>query len=258
MKESPYRLGPSDANAWTVSDGEVDLIRPAPPPRRCRMAARRQNVTVDLHRSALLVIDMQNDFCAHGGWMDALGVDLGPVRRAIAPIAALLPALRAAGVPIVWLNWGNRPDRANLPPWLLRAGNPTGAGFGYGDEAPSGRGRILERGSWGAEVVEELAIAPGDVRVDKYRFSGFHDNELDGVLRNRAITTLLFAGTNTEVCVLATLMDAAFHGYDCILVEDACSTPAPATDTATVVRLVRELYGFTTTSTDVLEALRSP
>ena len=121
----------------------------------------------------------------------------------------------------------------------------TGDGFGYGDATPDGKGPILERGSWGAAVVDELAIEPGDVLVHKYRFSGFHDNELDSVLRNGAITTLLFTGTNTEVCVLATLMDAGFHGYDCILVEDACSTSSPAATTETVTRLVRDLYGFT-------------
>jgi nicotinamidase-related amidase len=93
------------------------------------------------------------------------------------------------------------------------------------------------------------------VLVHKYRFSGFHDNELDSVLRNRAITTLLFTGTNTEVCVLATLMDAGFLGYDCILVEDACSTSSPAASTETVTRLVRDLYGFTTTSEDIVNAL---
>ena len=187
--------------------------------------------------------------------MDAVGVDIEASRQAIEPLNALLPALREAGVTVLWVNWGNRPDRANLPPWIFHAGRPTGDGFGYGDTMPNGKGPILERGSWGAAVVEELAIEPGDVLVHKYRFSGFHDNELDSVLRNGAITTLLFTGTNTDVCVLATLMDASFHVYDCILVEDACSTSSPVAGTETVTRLVRDLYGFTTTSADIVNAL---
>lgn len=249
------RLGPTHENSWEVGKDEVDLVRPSAPPSRLRVAARPQTVVVDLNRTAVIVVDMQNDFCAPGGWMDAIGVDIEASRQAIEPLNALLPALREAGVTVLWVNWGNRPDRANLPPWIFRAGRPTGDGFGYGDTTPNGKGPILERGSWGAEVVDELAIEPDDVLVHKYRFSGFHDNELDSVLRNRAITTLLFTGTNTEVCVLATLMDAGFLGYDCILVEDACSTSSPAASTETVTRLVRDLYGFTTTSEDIVNAL---
>lgn len=250
------RLGPTPENSWNVGRDEVDLVRPSAPPRRLKIKAQPQTVVIDLVRTAVIVVDMQNDFCTPGGWMDAIGVDIEASRKAIEPLNNLLPVLRKAGVPVLWVNWGNRPDRANLPPWAFHTGRPTGEGFGYGDTTPDGKGPILERGSWGAAVVDELAVEPTDVPVHKYRFSGFHDNELDSVLRNRAITTLFFTGTNTEVCVLATFMGASFHGYDCIMVEDACSTPAPAASTEMVMRLVRDLYGFTTTSADIVNAVR--
>ena len=251
------RLGPSKINSWGVETDSVDLVRPASPPRRCAISAQPQNIVVDLNRTGVIVIDMQNDFCAAGGWFDAKGDDIEPMRRPIPVLNVLLPDLRDAGVTVLWLNWGNRADLANLPPSVFHAGKPAGEGFAYGDATPAGRGPILERDSWGAAVIDDLSVDPGDVVVLKSRFSGFADNELDSVLRNRAITTLVFTGINTDRCVLATLMDASFLGYDCIFVEDACATPSPAYCTDAVLYLMKQLYGFTTTSADIIEALHA-
>ena len=242
-------------NSWEVDEDTVDLVRPALPPRPCAIAAQPQNIVVDLNRTGVIVVDMQNDFCAAGGWFDAKGSEIEPMRRPIPVLNTLLPDLRGAGVTVFWVNWGNRADLANLPPSVFHAGKPAGQGFAYGDATPEGRGPILERDSWGAAVIDELSVEPGDVVVHKHRFSGFADNELDSVLRNRAITTLVFTGINTDRCVLATLMDASFLGYDCILVEDACATPSPAYCTDAVLFLMKQLYGFTTTSADIREAL---
>jgi biuret amidohydrolase len=89
---------------WTASAKEVDMAMPAAKPKPLRIAAQPQNITIDLKRTAMIVIDMQNDFCAKGGWVDSLGLDYTPDRRPIAPLQKLLPALRAAGVPIIWVN----------------------------------------------------------------------------------------------------------------------------------------------------------
>jgi len=250
------RLGPSDRNSWDVSEERVDLVRPVLPPHRCAFPAEPQDVVIDLNRTAAVVVDMQNDFCASGGWFHAKGNDIEPLRRPIPCLSTFLPELRRHGVSVIWVSWGNRPDLANVPPSVFHAGRPTGEGFGYGDKTPGGQDPILERDSWGAQIVADLAVAPEDLLVRKYRFSGFTDNELDSILRNRSITTLLFTGINTDRCVLATLMDASFLGYDCILVEDACSTPSPAYCTDAVMFLTRQLYGFTTTTTGVVEGLR--
>ena len=112
------RLG-TGAYAWKVSPSHVDLSMPAKEPLPATISAEPQNITIDLARSAMIVVDMQNDFCAPGGWVDWLGADLSPERAPIKPLQAILPALRANGVPIIWLNWGNRPDCKNLPPTIL-------------------------------------------------------------------------------------------------------------------------------------------
>jgi ureidoacrylate peracid hydrolase len=174
-----------------------------------------------------------------------------------APVAALestLPQLRAADVPVVWLNWGNRLDRANLPPGVRHVYDPDGAGTGIGDPLPNGS-RVLELGSWSAAVVDGLTVEPGDLHVAKYRMSGFPDTPLDSVLRNLRVDTLLFAGVNVDQCVLATLTDAAGLGYDVVLVEDLCGTTSPEFCTQATVYNVRQCFGFTTTSAELLAGL---
>jgi len=193
-------LGPCAGNAWRVSAEAVNLVRAPAAPRPVTVAARPKRVTFDLARTAVLVVDMQNDFCHPEGWLASIGVDVTPARRPIGPLAALLPVLRGAGVPVAWLNWGTRPDRLNLSPALRHVYDPEGTGRGIGDALP--RGRVLQAGSWSAQVVDELAPHPGDVRVDKHRMSGFWDTPLDSILRNLGAATLLLAGVNLDQCVL--------------------------------------------------------
>jgi nicotinamidase-related amidase len=248
-------LGSSPANRWLVSKDVVDTTRPAIAPRRVEIAAEPQRLAIDLARTAMLVIDMQNDFCHPDGWLASIGVDVTPARRPIAPLRALLPGLRAAGVPVIWVNWGNRPDRLNLSPSLLHVYKPTGEGVGLGDPLPGRGAPVLERGSWAAAVVDELAPVPGDVQVAKYRMSGFWDTELDSILRNLGTTTLLFAGVNADQCVLCTLQDANFLGYDCALVEDCTATTSPAFCWEATLYNVKTCFGFVTGSAALRTAL---
>jgi len=163
----PVVLGPSERNAWRVSGGQADLVRQPAPAMPARLQAEPKDCVIDLARTAMVVVDMQNDFCHPDGWLASIGVDVTPARAPIAPLARLLPALRSAKVPIVWVNWGNRPDRLNLSPALLHVYNPTGTGVGLGDRVPHTGAAVLEKDSWSAGVVDELAPAPADIRVDK-------------------------------------------------------------------------------------------
>jgi nicotinamidase-related amidase len=237
-------LGSSARNRWSVSETRANLVRQPASPRPITVQADGKLVTLDLARTAIIVVDMQNDFCHPGGWLAHLGVDIAPARTPIAPLRNLLPALRSHDVPVIWVNWGNRPDRLNLSPALLHVYKPSGAGVGLGDALPGSGARVLERGSWSAAIVDELAADPSDIQVAKYRMSGFQDTELDSILRNLGVTTLIFAGINADQCVLCTLQDANFRGYDCLLLEDCAATTSPDYCLAATIYNVRQCFGF--------------
>jgi nicotinamidase-related amidase len=258
MERKLIPLGSAPATQWRVSSDLVDMTRAAPPSRPLRVAAEPQHLVIDLGRTAIVVIDMQNDFCTKGGWLDHIGVDVTPNRRPIGPLRALLPALRAAGVRVIWLNWGNRPDRLNLSPSVLHVYKPSGEGVGLGDPLPGSGAPVLERGSWAAAVIDELAPPASDVRVDKYRMSGFWDTELDSILRNLGVTTLLFGGVNADQCVMWTLLDANCLGYDCVLVADGTATTSPDYCWQAALYNVKQCLGFVTESRALLGALAAP
>ena len=250
-----HPLGKGPTYHWKAGDTFVDMSMSLPEPRRVTIACEPQSVIVDLNRTALIVIDMQNDFCAKGGWVDHLGLDYTPDRAPIGPLQKLLPALRKSRVPIIWVNWGNRPDLLNMPPNQIHLYKPHGTGIGLGEPLPGSGAHVLEKDSWAAAVVDELKPVAGDVMVDKYRISGFWDTPLDSVLRNLGTRTILFAGVNTDQCVFCTLTDANFLGYGCVMIEDCCATTSPDFCTQASVWNVKKCYGFVTQSKMVVSAL---
>ena len=247
-------LGPNARDAWRVAPDHADMVRPARESLPAPLDAMPKPVTVDLARSAIVVVDMQNDFCHPKGWLASeIGIDVSPCRAPIAPLRRLLPAARAARVPIVFVNWGIRPDRANLSPALLHVYNGTGTMRGLGDPLRTTGDSVLTEGSWAAAVVEELTPEPGDIRVSKHRMSGFWDTPLDQILRRLDVTTLFFAGVNADQCVLHTLADANFLGFDTLMIEDATATSSPAYCLDATLYNVRQIFGFTVRS-DALHA----
>jgi nicotinamidase-related amidase len=252
-------LGDERRDHYRLGESAVDMTRPSPALRAVEIPAQPQNIIVDLGKCALIVVDMQNDFCSRGGWFDSLGVDVSPVRNIYEPIRRTAEVLRGRSVPIIWLNWGVRADRANLSPVTRYAFSRVGCGVGLGDPVKGQQPRtidakptgVLQQGAWGADVVDELAPACGDIRVDKHRISGFWDTPLDSVLRNLGVKTVFFAGINADHCVLATLMDANFHGYDTILIDDCTATGSPEFCLQATLHNVRFCFGFTVTSCDV-------
>ncbi|WP_331498343.1 isochorismatase family cysteine hydrolase [Pseudomonas sp.] len=123
-------------------------------------------------------------------------------------------------------------------------GKRSADGVGYAERSPLNHGRSAVQGEWGAQIIKDFSVAASDICVNKHRLSGFWDTELDSLLRANGITTLLFAGINTDRCVFSTLQDAAFLGYDCILLADACSTPSPTYVTRAIHFLVEQCHGF--------------
>ena len=242
-------------NAWHVNAEQADLTRPAQPPRPLSLTSDTKQLTLDLAKTACLVIDMQNDFCHPDGWLAHIGVDVSPARTPIEPLQGLLPKLRDADVPILWVNWGNRPDLLNISAGLRHVYNPTGDGIGLADPLPKNGAPVLTKGSWAAAVVDELPADSRDIQVDKYRMSGFWDTPLDSILKNLGKTTLLFAGVNADQCVLCTLQDANFLGYDCILLRDCTATTSPQYCMDATVYNVNQCFGFVANASDLLPAL---
>jgi len=254
MKRSLRTLG-VPPNAWTVDAEIADITRPPVKTQIISLATETKTLRLDLAKAAMLVIDMQNDFCHPDGWLAYIGVDVTPAQAPIAPLNTFLPILRAAKVPIIWLNWGNRPDLLNISAGLRHVYNPTGDRIGLGDPLPQRQAPVLTAGSWAAEVVEELKQQPEDIRIDKYRMSGFWDTPLDSILRNLGKTSLLFSGVNADQCVMCTLQDANFLGYDCVLVKDCTATTSPEFCLQATLYNVKQCFGFVTDSQVISNAI---
>ena len=232
----------------------TSLLRHPPKSQPFRFEAEPKPIEADIARSALMIIDMQNDFLAAEGWFaESRNADVSRLSDIIGQINALSDAFRKTGAPVIHINWAVRPDVANLPANVLDKGSDCCARPGYGDQISSGR--VLVDGDWGAQSVASIDIDIRDISVGKNRLTGFRDNELDSILRRLGVTTLFFTGVNLDRCVLATLADGCFNGFDAVLVEDATTTVSPDYVAQAILYLIRLLYGFTAKSDDILAAL---
>jgi ureidoacrylate peracid hydrolase len=189
--------------------------------------AKPEPITIDTAQTAVIVVDMQNDFCSKGGMFDRAGIDISVLEKAVGPTRKVLLAARDAAIKIVYLKMGFRPDLSDLgendSPNRVRHLH-----FGVGQQsfAPDGRqGRFLIRDTWNTDVIEELRPQAEDVVLYKHRFSGFYQTELDDVLRRLGMRNLIFTGCTTSVCVDSTIRDAMFRDYRCVLLADCTGEP---------------------------------
>jgi ureidoacrylate peracid hydrolase len=224
------------------------------------LAAKPEPIAIDPARSAVIVVDMENDFAAKGGMFDRAGVDISGAQNVIAPTAKVLSAAREAGLKIIYLKMGYRPDLSDLGATdSVNRTRHLKFGVGQKIQTPDGReSRVLIRDTWDTDIVPELRPQASDIVLYKTRFSGFYQTDLDAILKKMGIKYLIVTGVTTSICVESTVRDAMFRDYLCVLLKDCMSEPIghdlPRTNHEASLLNAEVLFGWVSDSEHFIKA----
>ena len=238
----------------------MTTLNPGPPPGAASLGgpmivgARPYEYAFDPPRTALLVIDMQRDFLEPGGFGELLGNDVSLLARVVEPLGAVLAAARAAGIMVVHTREGHRPDLTDCPPSKLARGR---LDIGIGSAGP--KGRVLVRGEHGHDIVDELAPWSGEVVLDKPGKGSFYATDLELLLRNAAVTSLIVTGVTTEVCVHTTVREANDRGFECLVLEDCVGSYFPDFHRVALEMIAAQggIFGWVASSAELLTAMHA-
>lgn len=195
--------------------------------RRITIDAKPQPITLDTATTAVIVVDMQNDFGSKGGMFDRAGIDISGIQKAVPPTARVLDAARKSGIKVFYLKMAYHSDLSDLgAPDSVNRVRHLQLGVGQHVAAPDGTpSRVLVRDTWNSEIVDELKPHSDDIVLYKTRFSGFYKTDLDERLRELGVKHLIITGCTTSICVESTVRDAMFRDYLCVLLSDCMSEP---------------------------------
>lgn len=213
------------------------------------LPARPENLPINPSETALIVVDMQNAYASPGGYLDLAGFDIEGAAAVIDKIALLVAAARKAGVTVVFFQNGWDPD-------YVEAGGPGSPNWWKSNalktmrERPELQGKLLAKGTWDYQLVDRLKPQPGDIVIEKSRYSAFYNTALDSMLRARGVKTLVFCGIATNVCVESTLRDGFFLEYFGVLLEDATHQAGPDFLQAATVYNVEKFFGWVSSTAD--------
>lgn len=219
-----------------------------------KFPTKPDTIEADPESSAVVVVDMQNAFASKGGMFDLSGVDISGAQGVIEVVKSVLAMARDAGIRVVYLQMGYDPE-------LLNSGGPDSPNSRKElslllmKKRPELKGKVLTEGQWDWEVVEELRPQPGDLVVNKTRYSGFCGTPLDSLLRTRGIKTLFFTGIATNICVESTLRDAFFLDYWPILLRDATMQAGSRLLQEATIRNVELALGWTLSSSEFIQTV---
>ena len=218
--------------------------------------AEPEPIEIDVLKTAVLVIDMQNTFVRKGGIMDLRGFDISATEKIIKPCQEIISAAREKGIKVIYSQMGYSPDLSDSggqhsPVWRKSQGLPLMR------QHPELKDKLYIYGTWGADIIEELEPQPGDIVFRKQKHDGFIGTNLDIVLGTYGVKYLVFIGTATNICVESTLRHAFSLQYFPILVSDAVSPLGPSSIQEATIFNVRTIFGWVTTSEKLLKAISS-